>query len=117
MVTVGTASAPRVLVYRGPAGDGADMETKHVAQNWIPASWRQDDFTAKHLPDYEDAAALADATQTLGGYPPLVFAGEARELKAELGKVAKAARSCCRAAIAPKASPNSARTISAIPSA
>ncbi|WP_271078304.1 class II 3-deoxy-7-phosphoheptulonate synthase [Aurantiacibacter sp. MUD61] len=59
-----------------------------VAQNWTPDSWTQDRFTAKHLPQYEDAGALADATQTLAGFPPLVFAGEARKLRAELGKVA-----------------------------
>jgi 3-deoxy-7-phosphoheptulonate synthase len=59
-----------------------------VANNWTPESWKQDRFTAKHLPVYEDAAALAAAEQTLAGYPPLVFAGEARALKAKLGEVA-----------------------------
>ncbi|QZH75277.1 MAG: 3-deoxy-7-phosphoheptulonate synthase class II [Erythrobacter sp.] len=63
-------------------------ELNQVAQNWNPASWRQDNFTAKHLPAYDDAQALADATQVLAGFPPLVFAGEARKLKAELGTVA-----------------------------
>jgi len=58
-----------------------------VAHDWTPASWKQDSFTAKHLPEYQDAGALADATSTLEGFPPLVFAGEARGLKAELGKV------------------------------
>ena len=60
-----------------------------VAQNWTPDSWQQERFTAKHLPHYEDAAALAEATETLAGYPPLVFAGEARQLKAQLGDVAE----------------------------
>ena len=60
-----------------------------MAQNWNPDSWRQERFTAKHLPAYADEAALARATQTLAGFPPLVFAGEARMLKAELGKVAQ----------------------------
>ncbi len=58
-----------------------------LAHDWTPASWRQDSFTAKHLPEYQDAAALTAATDMLEGFPPLVFAGEARELKGELGKV------------------------------
>ncbi|MBH5322149.1 class II 3-deoxy-7-phosphoheptulonate synthase [Aurantiacibacter sediminis] len=60
-----------------------------MAQNWTPDSWMQDRFTAMHLPQYEDAGALADATQTLAGFPPLVFAGEARKLRGELGRVAQ----------------------------
>jgi 3-deoxy-7-phosphoheptulonate synthase len=40
------------------------------------------------MPDYRDGAALAAAESQLGSYPPLVFAGEARDLKADLAKVA-----------------------------
>ncbi len=58
-----------------------------MAQNWTPDSWKQDRFVAKHLPEYEDAAALAEAERALAGFPPLVFAGEARNLKAALGEV------------------------------
>jgi len=58
-----------------------------VAHNWASDSWKQDRFTAKHLPEYEDTAALADAEATLAGFPPLVFAGEARALTAELAQV------------------------------
>ncbi len=57
-----------------------------MASNWEPASWR--DKTALHIPDYRDAAALAAAENTLRNYPPLVFAGEARALEADLAKVA-----------------------------
>jgi len=57
-----------------------------VAQNWTPESWKQ--YEAKHLPNYEDAAALNAAEATLANFPPLVFAGEARELKADLAEVA-----------------------------
>ena len=56
-----------------------------MAQNWTPESWKA--FEARHLPVYEDADALAAAEATLAGYPPLVFAGEARALKAELADV------------------------------
>ena len=36
------------------------------------------------MPDYPDAGALAAAEARLASYPPLVFAGEARKLKAQL---------------------------------
>ncbi|RZL99172.1 MAG: 3-deoxy-7-phosphoheptulonate synthase class II, partial [Sphingomonas sp.] len=40
------------------------------------------------MPDYPDAAALKTATDTLSTYPPLVFAGEARNLTTALAEVA-----------------------------
>ena len=59
-----------------------------MTKNWTPESWKRDDLEARHLPEYEDAAALADAESTLSGFPPLVFAGEARALRAKLADVA-----------------------------
>jgi 3-deoxy-7-phosphoheptulonate synthase len=56
-----------------------------VAQNWTPDNWQRHE--ARHLPVYDDAAALADAEHTLSNYPPLVFAGEARDLTAQLADV------------------------------
>jgi 3-deoxy-7-phosphoheptulonate synthase len=54
---------------------------------WTPASWRQK--PAKHIPeDYPNMDHLADVEKTLSGYPPLVFAGEARRLTERLGEVA-----------------------------
>ena len=41
------------------------------------------------MPDYPDQARLKDYEGRLAGYPPLVFAGEARQLKERLGKVAR----------------------------
>ncbi len=58
-----------------------------MAQNWTPTSWHAAE--ARQLPTYPDAAALTRATATLGRFPPLVFAGEARDLTAELARVAK----------------------------
>ena len=58
-----------------------------MAAKWAPDSWTKHE--ARQLPNYPDANALTDATKTLGTYPPLVFAGEARSLKAELAKVAE----------------------------
>ncbi|MBB4084645.1 3-deoxy-7-phosphoheptulonate synthase [Sphingomonas carotinifaciens] len=58
-----------------------------MAANWAPNSWTTAE--ARQLPDYPDAAALAQATDALASYPPLVFAGEARNLTASLGEVAE----------------------------
>ena len=57
-----------------------------MAQNWTPDSWQSEE--ARHLPSYPDAAALERVTGILTNFPPLVFAGEARALKADLAQVA-----------------------------
>ena len=54
--------------------------------NWTPSTWR--DRPIQQQPSYPDADALARVEQRLQGYPPLVFAGEARRLKASLGAAA-----------------------------
>jgi 3-deoxy-7-phosphoheptulonate synthase len=54
---------------------------------WAPHSWTNAE--ARQLPIYPDAAALDDATRRLASFPPLVFAGEARNLTADLAKVAE----------------------------
>ncbi len=53
---------------------------------WSPTSWR--DRPVQQQPQWPDAAALDAALKTLAGYPPLVFAGEARALTAHLAEVA-----------------------------
>ncbi len=50
---------------------------------WTKADWRAKPRV--QMPDYPDQAALSAAEAQLGQYPPLVFAGEARRLKAALG--------------------------------
>ncbi|HLI13763.1 MAG TPA: 3-deoxy-7-phosphoheptulonate synthase class II [Alphaproteobacteria bacterium] len=54
---------------------------------WTPDSWRTK--PARQAPHYADAASLARAEAQLAKYPPLVFAGEARNLKAELARAAE----------------------------
>ncbi len=54
---------------------------------WSPSSWRRKPIS--HVPHYADAAALARAEERLKNVPPLVFAGEARNLLASLGQVAE----------------------------
>ena len=57
-----------------------------MATNWTPESWRGHE--ARQLPNYPDPEAVATAEGELRRYPPLVFAGEARALTAELAEVA-----------------------------
>jgi len=54
--------------------------------------WKKSGWRAKprvQMPEYADAAALTGVEAQLGKYPPLVFAGEARRLKAQLGAAAR----------------------------
>lgn len=53
---------------------------------WRPDSWRK--MPIIQVPTYPDEAELKAVEQELSSYPPLVFAGEARNLKAQLGDVA-----------------------------
>ena len=54
---------------------------------WTPGSWRAKPI--KQNPAYPDPAALEAVEAELASYPPLVFAGEARELTAGLANVAE----------------------------
>jgi 3-deoxy-7-phosphoheptulonate synthase len=53
---------------------------------WTPSSWR--DLPAAQQPDWPDPAAFESALKALSVLPPLVFAGEARRLRAALAQVA-----------------------------
>ncbi len=58
-----------------------------MAARWTPDSWRQKPI--EQAPRYPDAARLAAVEVHLAGFPPLVFAGEARKLKKALAGVAE----------------------------
>lgn len=58
-----------------------------MTQAWNKAAWRNKPRV--QMPDYPDTAALSAVEAQLSQYPPLVFAGEARELKRQLGKAAR----------------------------
>ena len=58
-----------------------------MSSDWSRSSWRN--HPGLQMPDYPDQAALEAVTSKLASYPPLVFAGEARELTAALGRVAR----------------------------
>ncbi|MFO7298125.1 MAG: 3-deoxy-7-phosphoheptulonate synthase class II [Pseudomonadota bacterium] len=53
---------------------------------WSPDSWRSKPIV--QVPEYPDKAQLAEVEAKLATFPPLVFAGEARQLKKELAGVA-----------------------------
>lgn len=57
-----------------------------MPNSWDLQSWRQK--TALQQPEYPDAQALQNVETTLSHMPPLVFAGESRQLKSELANVA-----------------------------
>src|ERR1700742_1667040 len=57
-----------------------------MSERWPPESWRTKPVL--QVPDYPDAKALADVEAQLATFPPLVFAGEARNLKKALRRVA-----------------------------
>ena len=54
---------------------------------WSPSSWRE--RPAAQQPAWPDEGALDSTLKQLSGLPPLVFAGEARNLTAALGQVAE----------------------------
>src|SRR6478672_10453741 len=56
-----------------------------TAELWTPDSWRAKPI--EQAPVYPDLGALGDVERQLAGFPPLVFAGEARKLKKALAKV------------------------------
>ncbi len=55
--------------------------------SWSPSSWR--DFPIKQQPTYQDLELLKSVEAELASYPPLIFAGEARNLKEDLARVGR----------------------------
>jgi 3-deoxy-7-phosphoheptulonate synthase len=62
------------------------IESRLDRMPWRPETWRARPI--EQVPVYPDAAALAAVERQIAGFPPLVFAGEARKLKQALGEVA-----------------------------
>lgn len=58
-----------------------------MASNWNKSDWRNKPRI--QMPAYQNAEALNAVEAKLSTYPPLVFAGEARRLKRQLGEVAE----------------------------
>ena len=64
---------PPVLPFR--------RDAEHLS-GWSADTWRS--LEAKQQPNYPDAAKLDDAVSLIGRMPPLVFAGECRNLQERL---------------------------------
>ncbi len=62
--------------------DSGDTETV----TWTPETWRHK--SAAHQPQWPDIPELEKVEKELASVPPLVFAGEARDLKQRLAQVA-----------------------------
>jgi len=58
-----------------------------MTAKWAPDGWRTKPIS--QVPEYPDLAKLEAVEKKLRGYPPLVFAGEARNLMASLATVAE----------------------------
>ena len=56
-----------------------------MSKTWTPDSWRSKPI--QQVPDYPDQEAVKAIEGRLATYPPLVFAGEARKLRAQLARV------------------------------
>ncbi len=58
-----------------------------MSRTWSPDGWRA--LPARQMPEYPDQEALQAVEGELRRYPPLVFAGEARNLRAILAEAAE----------------------------
>src|SRR3974377_1196910 len=58
-----------------------------MSEHWMPDSWRNKPI--QQMPEYPDPQVPADVEKHLAAFPPLVFAGEARNLKKQLARVAE----------------------------
>jgi 3-deoxy-7-phosphoheptulonate synthase len=58
-----------------------------MTAKWSPESWRSKPIV--QVPEYPDQDVLAGVESRLRTFPPLVFAGEARNLKASLAEVSE----------------------------
>ena len=58
-----------------------------MAKKWAPDNWRGKPI--RQVPEYPDAGAMEAVEKQLRRMPPLVFAGEARNLKHQLSRVAE----------------------------
>ena len=58
-----------------------------MTSGWKKSNWRSKERI--QMPDYTDETALKMVEARLACYPPLVFAGEARALKAKLSQVSR----------------------------
>ncbi|KAH7404048.1 hypothetical protein KP509_15G008400 [Ceratopteris richardii] len=67
-------------------GGERSISAPSTLSTWTVDSWK--DKAIQMVPTYPDEAKLESILETLEGYPPLVFAGEARHLEEKLAEAA-----------------------------
>ena len=77
---------PNALYEAADRGDKQISATGASLKDWSPDSWKQRE--ALQQPKYEDPDELEKALTEIADRPPLVFAGEARSLQAQLANAA-----------------------------
>ena len=63
------------------------MSVSPPASSWTPSSWRA--LAAAQQPEWPDPAEYERVLKAIADQPPLVFAGEARNLTSDLAEVAE----------------------------
>mmetsp|Transcript_8155 Transcript_8155/g.30272 ORF Transcript_8155/g.30272 Transcript_8155/m.30272 type:complete len:517 (-) Transcript_8155:230-1780(-) len=92
-MTPSSSNARRVVSVRAQAkttkkaGSAGVSTTGASLVGWTPTSWRQRE--ALQQPNYENQEELAAALTEIQNRPPLVFAGESRNLQERLAKAAR----------------------------
>lgn len=88
LASAGRATRPgrRCLSVRAIAEPPAKLAEPGTQTSWGPASWQTK--TAHQQPKYPDHAELKKACEEIRSYPPLIFAGECRNLQERLAKAA-----------------------------
>ncbi|XP_072963866.1 phospho-2-dehydro-3-deoxyheptonate aldolase 1, chloroplastic-like [Typha angustifolia] len=79
-----SSSSKRLPLPRNPMASMAMTSTP--SSNWSLDSWKSKPVL--QIPTYRNQAELDSVLRTLEGYPPLVFAGEARKLEERLAEAA-----------------------------
>jgi len=74
------------IIHCVAAPDAPTDSTTSSKGQWTPSSWKQ--YEAKQQPTWPNKEALDNTLEELERYPPLVFAGEARNLQEKLAEVA-----------------------------
>lgn len=77
IIVASSAEAPKSTATSAPSS---------ISSTWKLDSWRTK--KALQLPEYPDQNELDQVLETLSSFPPIVFAGEARNLEEKLGQAA-----------------------------
>ena len=86
VISPGSAPSPDALYESADRGAKQISATGASLADWTPSSWRARE--ALQQPNYEDEDELSNALAEIANRPPLVFAGEARSLQAQLANAA-----------------------------